>query len=528
MMSLLVVDDEMLIADGLYSMLQDAFAERLAVWRCYCAADAKAILNKHKIDVLLTDINMPDVSGIKLHHWLMSRWPVCRVIYLTGYSDFEYAREAVEQHAFAYVLKGEGDEKIIEAVERAIADIAREEAALFSTAQIAQARPLFIRTLMHQLIFDGNMGIMELAGNLANWKIPLSADKGVLLGYCYFREELTQIETAMSVLEKLGENFASILVSDLTKRSFHILCQTDAQNKAELFSSLLEGMIHILQSKGIQATAVLLDKELTWQELPGANVKLLNLLGTDMPGAGETRLFQWEKDAAPPLEIELKMGYAWRKELDIIRSMNEYLLTGQRDLYFEEEDQLLHLILESHSSRDEQHLLCRAVYFTLQSAGNTFPEARDMLEAIWLMGEHDNGNNILNAFDKIHSCAQFILNCRSSASTSRTDLFLGKFHAYIKQNLSGDLSLTALADVFHFHPVYLSRMYKEATGVSISDFITNARLEKAYALLSESEIAVSVIAEKTGFASANYFCRWFRKNTGISPQEYRCSKFIDL
>jgi two-component system, response regulator YesN len=528
MMSLLVVDDEMLIADGLYSVLQDVFAERLAVWHCYCAADAKNIMDKHKIDILLTDINMPDVSGLELHRWMLSRWSMCRVIYLTGYSDFGYARKAVEQHAFAYVLKGEGDEKIIEAVERAIADIAREEAALFSTAQIAQARPLFIRTLMHQLIFDGNMGNMELSGNLANWNIPLSVDKGVLLGYCFFRYEPTQIETAMSVLEKLGEKFASFLASDFTKRSFHILCQTDARNKAELFSSLMESMVHILQSKGIQVTAVLLDKELAWQELPSANVKLLNLLGRDIPGIGETRLFHWEEDTAPSLEMELKMGSVWRKALDIIRSMNEYLLTGQRDLYFEEENHLLHLILVSQPSRDEQFLLCRSVCFTLQSAGNIFPEAREMLADIQLMNDPDSANSILNNFDKFHSCAEFLFNCRSRASTSRTDLFLGKFHAYIKQHLSGDLSLTTLADVFHFHPVYLSRMYKEATGMSMSDFITNARLEKSYSLLSESTIAVAAIAEKTGFASANYFCRWFRKKTGISPQEYRCSKIDDL
>lgn len=527
MMSLLVVDDEILIADGLYSMLQDVFAERLAIWHCYCAADAKNILDKHKIDILLTDINMPDVSGLELHQWLMSRWSMCRVIYLTGYSDFAYARSAVEQHAFSYVLKGEGDDEIIEAVERAIADISSEEAALFSTAQIAQARLLFIRALMHRLIFDGNMAAAELSGNLANWNIPLSADKGVLLGYCFFRYEPTQIESAMSVLERLGDKFASFLACDLTKRSIHILCQTEAENKVEWFASVMEGMVHILQSKGAQVTAALLDKEFSWQELPGANDKLLNLLGMDMPGTGETRLLHWVKDAVPSLKMEPNMGCAWRKALDIIRSMNEYLLTGQRDLYFEEENHLLHLILESQTSHDERYLLCRSVCFTLQSAGNTFPESKEMAEVMRLMGDQDSANNILKYFDKFHSCADFLFNCRNSASISRTDHFLGKFHTYIKQHLSGDLSLTALADAFHFHPVYLSRMYKEATGMSLSDFITNARLEKAYSLLSESDIAVTAIAKRTGFASANYFCRWFRKKTGISPQEYRCSNFAN-
>jgi two-component system, response regulator YesN len=327
----------------------------------------------------------------------------------------------------------------------------------------------------------------------------------------------------MSVLEKLGENHASFLASDLTKRSFHILCQTEERNKAELFSSLMEGMIHILQSKGIQATAVLLDREFTWQELPGANEKLLNLLGRDIPGVGETRLLHWERDAIPSLEANPKMGGTWRKALDIIRAMNEYLLTGQRDLYFEEENNLLQLILESKTSRDERFLIFRSACYTLQSAGNTFPEAKEMMETIQLAGDHDGTSSILDDFESFHTYAEFLFNCRSSVSTSRTDHFLRKFHAYIEQHLSGDLSLTTLADVFHFHPVYLSRMYKETTGMSLSDYITNERLERAYSLLSESEIAVTSIAEKTGFTSANYFCRWFRKRAGTSPQEYRCS-----
>ncbi|MBQ9008218.1 MAG: DNA-binding response regulator, partial [Clostridia bacterium] len=81
-------------------------------------------------DLLLTDINMPDTSGLELHKRILERWSQCRVIYLTGYSDFEYARTALDQHAFAYVLKGEGDDYLISTIERAMEEIPGKDASV--------------------------------------------------------------------------------------------------------------------------------------------------------------------------------------------------------------------------------------------------------------------------------------------------------------------------------------------------------------------------------------------------------------
>lgn len=241
MKNLLIVDDEVLIAEGLHNMLAEAFVGRLQVFCCYSAARALEIAGSVQIDILLTDINMPDSSGLELHRQLRQSQPDCRVIYLTGYSEFEYARTALEQHAFAYVLKGEGDDFVISTVERALAEVGSPE------------------------------------------------------------------------------------------------------------------------------------------------------------------------EAVPAAEAET---------------------------------------------------------------------SRDWLPAL---------NN------------------------------------YICAHLDGDLSLTQLAGFCHFHPVYLSRAYKEASGVTLSDYISQARLEKAKQLLRSSRFTVQEISRMTGFATDNYFCRWFRKNTGYTPHAYRRS-----
>ena len=121
MKTLLIVDDEVLLAEGLRTVLSRTFSGRLDVLCCYSAESAMKISENTRIDILLTDINMPGCSGLSLHEQLAARQGSCRVIYLTGYSEFEYARQALDQQAFAYILKGEGDEKVIDTVERAMA-----------------------------------------------------------------------------------------------------------------------------------------------------------------------------------------------------------------------------------------------------------------------------------------------------------------------------------------------------------------------------------------------------------------------
>lgn len=77
------------------------------------AVEAQDILEKRKIDVVIMDINMPQMSGLELYDIIRERWPYCKVIFLTGYSDFDYVYK-VHKHA-KYVLKAEDDDKILEA-----------------------------------------------------------------------------------------------------------------------------------------------------------------------------------------------------------------------------------------------------------------------------------------------------------------------------------------------------------------------------------------------------------------------------
>ncbi|MBW7453692.1 response regulator [Paenibacillus sepulcri] len=95
-------------------------------------------------------------------------------------------------------------------------------------------------------------------------------------------------------------------------------------------------------------------------------------------------------------------------------------------------------------------------------------------------------------------------------------------HSYIKEHLADNVTLAAIADHVYFHPGYLSKIYKEATGINISDFILAERMEKARLLLEESHMKIYEITKKVGYQSVQHFIREFKKYYGITPKNYRC------
>ena len=93
--------------------------------------------------------------------------------------------------------------------------------------------------------------------------------------------------------------------------------------------------------------------------------------------------------------------------------------------------------------------------------------------------------------------------------------------AHIHANLHEDLSLPKLAEISWFNPSYLSRLFRQTTGQTLSEYIANARLAKARELLQDPGIRILDVSAAVGLESARYFARFFRKMTGLSPMEYR-------
>lgn len=93
--------------------------------------------------------------------------------------------------------------------------------------------------------------------------------------------------------------------------------------------------------------------------------------------------------------------------------------------------------------------------------------------------------------------------------------------AVMKNLTNHQLSVDMLAEEFHFHPVYLNRLFKKEKGVSVSQFIINQRMKMAASLLETGEYSANEVAEKTGYSHYTNFYNMFKKYYGMSPAQYQ-------
>jgi two-component system response regulator YesN len=124
-------------------------------------------------------------------------------------------------------------------------------------------------------------------------------------------------------------------------------------------------------------------------------------------------------------------------------------------------------------------------------------------------------------YDRLLHIARRIFEVRMKSKNRHDNSIIKKIQRYIVSNLSGDLSLETIGDIFYMNPAYMSRLYKQTTGQNISDYITKKRMELANKLLLHSEMKIYIIAKEVGYASPAYFNRIFKKIESVTPQEYR-------
>ena len=92
---------------------------------------------------------------------------------------------------------------------------------------------------------------------------------------------------------------------------------------------------------------------------------------------------------------------------------------------------------------------------------------------------------------------------------------------YVREHMADNIVVADIAEELHFNPQYLMRAFKSKTGLSIMEYITQARISTAQKILRDTNLPVKVIADMTGYADYAYFTRVFKKTTGQSPSDYR-------
>ncbi|MDI4646890.1 response regulator transcription factor [Cohnella hashimotonis] len=186
MTQVLIVDDEPIIVNSIHQLLSETERMDLTLHCAYNVYEALDCLQRVRIDIVISDIRMPGMTGIELQDRIVRSWPRCKIIFLTGYNDFDYARQAIRSGGIVdYVLKNEDDQVLIDAVRKALEQLEQVESREKYMAELksklyVQQSSLRSAVLLSQML-DPLVAGGDRSDLFAGAGIALTADKPALL-----------------------------------------------------------------------------------------------------------------------------------------------------------------------------------------------------------------------------------------------------------------------------------------------------------------------------------------------------------
>ncbi|MDR9855487.1 response regulator [Paenibacillus sp. VCA1] len=540
MYRLLIIDDEDVIVDGMADLFQEQVDMELEVYRAYNVLEAIDWLKQTKIDIVLSDIQMPGITGLQLQQRIMELWPRCKVIFLTGYNEFTFIHEAMRNGSFDFVLKTETDETIIGSVKKAIAKL-DEEMVMHSTLQkttllLQRALPYIQKDYLRDILQGESYALGNRHSQFTQLSISLDPSKPVLLvvgRVDEWREGLSTFDRALIIYAV--QNISEELLGVSTRVAFTdyerfrmvwlIQPKSDAEDSWDQILRFVQGTLEQIQHTSrqllkIKLSIIVCSKPCGWEELPIRYITIKRLFGYGL-GLGQELLltdqaYGTDHDRFEPVKSPLQT-HLW---IDLKNDLE----AGRREAFLAAFDGITALLAaqdeQTEKARTEWYYMLVVIYISILNYNSVLRLAAEQmdLDKLTMMQAHKTWSS---AFDYLRELAELIFNHRSEGQTNSENDVITKIKKYIHEYVNGDLSLTRLSDFVSLNPSYLSRLYKHHTGESVTETIKQVRLQKSKELLRNPDIRMSDISERVGFLSERSFYRFFKSITKLTPQEYR-------
>ena len=503
-MNLLIVDDEYYSASGIYEKIKAADLPFDDIFCAYSSAQAQEFLSAHTIDVMITDIEMPKGNGLDLVAWVRGQHLNTICIFLTSFAKFDYASTAVKLQGFDYLLKPVAEAQLIQCAQNAIrraqqilldeqfwADLAEgiipaERSLILSELDHRNLPPAFAQETYCPVLLRCHTVDGEEAWNRSLYEFAL---KNIL-------SEILFDERAMPVIPRIADSCYLIMLPGPTERSALI---TRCRAALEACLSSLPGRFCFFVHTACEAEAL------------HDTVRLLLTFARD-------RL-----DTRSRVEDMLSpRGEKSRAAQIPAQSWTELLLAHKTDALFKEANAYLTAL--QHSPCADRHDLIRFYHDFLQIMYSAMD--KNGASAHQLFDSRLPEIPLENACDSAeHMRAwveQVLANFRACmAMVNQSSSAVHEVRQYIKDHLADDLNRDRLAAAVFLSPDYLSHVFREKTGDSLTNYITEQRITRAKELLLTSPHNIRDIALMCGFQNISYFAKQFKRATGKTPQAYR-------
>ena len=511
MIKLLIVDDEAKTRNGLLNHIDWVDIGIDIIQSAASGAEAIALCQDFLPDIILSDIRMRGMSGIELCEEIRKLNPNCKIIFISGYSDKEYLKAAIHLNAVDYVEKPVRPSSLKEIVRKTVADVREEQLTLNLDHEkyISQVR----RNVLLSLTCPSSVAV------------PVSASEtNAVLKKAYSLYRVCILHTAAPVLN-LRRFMDSFPCLDESQPRSDRLCVYSCFKDNRNIILLLSGDQNALALQGAYLSAL----SLAVTHYSKDNQRLFLAYGSlantrqEIPDSYANALFA--------MQSVIYRGY--QSCADCSEGFPRAIIPFDSALFGE-----FQTALHQHDFSGLQRVLKKTYdYLCLTHPMNIgfvqhiyysfYQEILYESGQINPLSEHTAPSNEIGSLDTLQEMNDYL-------SAQLADIFRNaeqkrvshaSLHAVISciQNSYSDpdLSVRKLAANVYLTPTYLSTLFKQQLGLTISEYLTDVRIRHAKSLIRGTQYPLSQVAQMVGYEDANYFARIFKKTTGITPTEYR-------
>lgn len=525
MFTVLLADDELLDREGLYHQIP---WESLNVHQVYMAKNAREallLMQENTVDILLTDISMPGMSGLELAKEVTELYPLIKIIFISGYDDFSYAQKAVSLNAYGYVLKPVETEEFIRVFNKAVQDIQQEKTKQIVLSKIENKakRGEFLEfskniyefvVYAHFKSYTVNLIESKLGAEMNNYGIVLIEidDYYQWISDIMPEEAFAAIEIFIRESEKPIPGF-SFFIAEMKPSRYALIYSspkgmTIPKESLEALSDSVKKLCGFSTTISVSGTV----PQLTM--LPQVYKICRNLLLQKVfVGAGQV-IKQNVGDISKGLSIGSLIEQLNKEILQCVKNVDSNHLLAFIEAVFDdiEKSAIFPLIIVKNLSI---HIISRTqIALIEENLGVDFLQETILWERII----HSPSLNTLR--DVVTDYFEQVALELSGRKEQHYWSTASKITEYIEEHYGEDITLKSIAPLFYYSPNHLGVLFKEVTGKTFREYLTQYRMEVAAELLKSSSMYVYEVANHVSYKNAISFSNQFKKEYGLRPAEY--------
>jgi two-component system response regulator YesN len=509
MYRVLLVDDEPTIREGLRTLIP---WEEIGFRVIDTAANGHEALQKCEIlipDLLIVDIRMPGMNGLELVKNLRRLEHHMHILILSGYDDFEYAKQAISLRIDGYLLKPVDEDELIGYLNQLREQLTKETV---RRREEADERKLGMERVIQSLLtIDENQPITSSAQeDSLHWETyevilikPITRNEVFSAHHTIIKHKLEALfdQRERGIVFAMDPYIGILLKNgvgdDWNRRILYKDLSEACSGQAMDFTAVSGGAVHswsdiilsyrqtlnLMKNRFYHKSDILIsvDLNITPQQVRASETTNNNLLS----------------EAIDSIYLALEVG-----NLDAVRQrIKEYAERMHRNGFTEEEfknvfTQLFSSVLDKFSQHrtESQSLEFRSEIMDI------YKEQRYCL-----------------LLEKLYAIAKSII---ESNGDTGNDKQIKRMIDLIHRNYGENLKLEKLAELFNYNSAYLGKLFKQVTGDHFNTYLDKVRIEQAKLML-EQGYKVYQVASHVGYANVDYFHTKFRKYVGISPSSYK-------